>query len=64
MRVRTAYPGDPALFNIITDYTDDTLNALFMQLIENYATIGYTTSDCGYGCSDHASWNQVRCFVY
>eukprot|EP00339_Tiarina_fusa_P001781 CAMPEP_0117019190 /NCGR_PEP_ID=MMETSP0472-20121206/14767_1 /TAXON_ID=693140 ORGANISM="Tiarina fusus, Strain LIS" /NCGR_SAMPLE_ID=MMETSP0472 /ASSEMBLY_ACC=CAM_ASM_000603 /LENGTH=308 /DNA_ID=CAMNT_0004724105 /DNA_START=118 /DNA_END=1040 /DNA_ORIENTATION=- len=53
------YPGNPALFNVITDYTDSSLNEFLYQLIDTYATIEYSSSDCGYGCSDHASWDQA-----
>jgi len=44
---------------IITDYTSSTLNAFVRKLVSAYATIPSIDSRCGYGCSDHASWNSV-----
>ena len=44
---------------IISDYTDSGLNAFVAALFDEYlAPQGLTrgSSPCGYGCSDHASW--------
>lgn len=44
---------------IIADFTDAGLNAFVAALFDEYlAPLGLTrgSSDCGYGCSDHASW--------
>ncbi len=44
---------------IFTDYTNAAQNQFIRDLITNYFpayTVG--TSSCGYGCSDHASWNN------
>jgi len=43
----------------ITDYSDASLNAWFGDLFDAYLVpLGFVLSDleCGYGCSDHASW--------
>jgi len=44
---------------IITDFTDSNLNAFLRKLVEEYCTIGWVDSQCGYACSDHGSFNKV-----
>ena len=47
---------------IIADHTDAGLNAFVADLFDEYlAPSGLTrgASDCGYGCSDHASWQAA-----
>ena len=47
---------------IIADFTDAGLNAFVADLFDEYlAPLGLTrgSSDCGYGCSDHASWQAA-----
>ena len=44
------------VFGIITDFTNDTLNELIRQCVDEYALIPWQDTSCGYGCSDHASW--------
>jgi leucyl aminopeptidase len=43
---------------IVTDYTDKALNDFSAKLIDQYLDIPYKNFACGYGCSDHASWNK------
>jgi len=58
----TNYKGSVEDVFIYTDsYTSTDLNHFLMQLMDTYNTSGlhqftYSTSECGYGCSDHASW--------
>jgi leucyl aminopeptidase len=58
----TNYKGSTEDIFIYTDsYTSSELNNFLMQLMDTYNTSGlhqftYSTSECGYGCSDHASW--------
>lgn len=43
----------------MTDYTNSGQNNFMMQIIDTYLPdIAYGTSQCGYGCSDHASWHN------
>ena len=42
---------------IITDYTNKGLNAFLRTIAEGYLTYVWKNIQCGYGCSDHASWN-------
>jgi bacterial leucyl aminopeptidase len=51
-------PAPQPYMAIITDYTDASLNELAKQLIETYVGIPWKTSECGYACSDHASWTE------
>lgn len=51
------YKGSESDIYIFTDYTDSQQNDFAARLIKTYLptlTIGY--DQCGYGCSDHASW--------
>lgn len=44
---------------IITDYTNAAQNQFLRDLIQTYQpTLTIGDSACGYGCSDHASWNN------
>jgi leucyl aminopeptidase len=44
---------------IITDYTNAEQNQFLRNLIATYQpTLTFADSACGYGCSDHASWNN------
>jgi len=43
---------------VITDYTDAETNVFVRALTDEYLQIGWTNSLCGYGCSDHASWDR------
>jgi leucyl aminopeptidase len=54
----TNYKGAANDIYLITDYTSAEQNAFLAQLIGAYLpglTVGY--DKCGYGCSDHASWD-------
>ncbi|NQZ28682.1 MAG: M20/M25/M40 family metallo-hydrolase [Colwellia sp.] len=43
----------------MTDYTNDGQNQFLVQLIDTYLPgISYGFDQCGYGCSDHASWHN------
>ncbi len=43
----------------MTDYTNSGQNTFMTQLIDTYLSdISYGYDQCGYGCSDHASWHN------
>jgi len=44
---------------IVTDYTNAQLNAFVRLLVPAYTTLNQGNYQCGYGCSDHASWNRT-----
>ena len=53
------YHGSAEDIVFYTDYTNADLTAYLATLVATYQpeiTVGY--SQCGYGCSDHASWHQ------
>lgn len=53
----TNYKGSANDIYIYTDYTDSQQNSFLASLVQTYLptlTVGY--DQCGYGCSDHASW--------
>jgi len=44
----------------MTDYTNSGQNTFMTQLIDTYLPdISYGYDQCGYGCSDHASWHNL-----
>ncbi|KAH9908201.1 Zn-dependent exopeptidase [Xylariomycetidae sp. FL2044] len=49
----TGYDNGP--MGVIGDRVDKTLTSFVKKVIDEYTTIGYVDSECGYGCSDHAS---------
>lgn len=55
----TNYKGSVEDIFIIDDYTDAQQNGFLVQLAQHYLpqlTVAHTA--CGYGCSDHRSWNR------
>ncbi|KAI0079660.1 peptidase [Panus rudis PR-1116 ss-1] len=44
---------------IITDYVNSELTEFNKQLVEQYLEIPYVETECGYACSDHASWGKA-----
>jgi leucyl aminopeptidase len=56
----TNYRGSSYDFGMVTDNTNASLNTLTTSLITKYQPgLTYTNISCGYGCSDHASWNSA-----
>jgi leucyl aminopeptidase len=54
----TNYKGSTYDFAMVTDNTNATQNSFVTSLITTYLPgMTYTNITCGYGCSDHASWN-------
>jgi leucyl aminopeptidase len=54
----TNYDGSTNDITMMTDYTSAAQNTYLASLLTTYlpsTTFGYDS--CGYGCSDHASWN-------
>ncbi|MCW8417305.1 M20/M25/M40 family metallo-hydrolase [Fluoribacter dumoffii] len=51
-------PKDPTMW-VFTDYTDTSLSNYVAELISTYVQVPVAYSECGYGCSDHASWDEV-----
>ncbi len=53
----TNFHGSSSDIVIYTDYTDASQNAFVSTLVDTYVKVPRSTDACGYGCSDHASWN-------
>ncbi|KAG8690276.1 hypothetical protein FRC11_012724 [Ceratobasidium sp. 423] len=51
-------PGTTEVITLITDNTDSGLNTFVRSLVSSYSHLPAATSSCGYGCSDHATWNR------
>lgn len=49
--------NDPSIW-IYRDYTDKRLSGFVIDLVDAYVKVPTKLSRCGYGCSDHASWND------
>ena len=43
---------------MLTDNVDPELSAFTAKLVNTYAGVKADTTECGYGCSDHASWTK------
>ena len=55
----TAFNGSTQDIFLITDFTNSDLTSFLGQLIDTYLTdLTWTTTACGYGCSDHAAWHN------
>jgi len=57
----TAYIGQNGenVIGIVTDYTDSDENRFVRLLVDAYSAIPWVNTQCGYGCSDHASWTYA-----
>jgi len=44
---------------VITDFTNDKLTQFNKGLVEEYLSIPYVETKCGYACSDHVSWEKA-----
>jgi leucyl aminopeptidase len=52
----TNYKGSTKDIYLMQDYTNAAQNTFVGNLIDTYVGATWATSECGYGCSDHASW--------
>lgn len=53
----TNYHGSAKDLYIYTDYTNNPQNQFIADLLAEYQNVTVGNSQCGYGCSDHASWH-------
>ncbi|KZS97501.1 peptidase [Sistotremastrum niveocremeum HHB9708] len=51
--------GTQEVVGILTDYTDSSLRKFVTELVDEYLSIPWADTQCGYACSDHASWTQA-----
>lgn len=52
-----AYKNEPSMW-VMTDYVDEDLTNFIEQLIKTYVKQPVKHSECGYACSDHATWDK------
>lgn len=56
----TNYKGSAEDIVLMTDYTNASLNSYLQSLLTTYQpALRHSTDQCGYGCSDHASWHNA-----
>lgn len=55
----TFFPNPSHTMTLMTDYTNADLTEFTRNLIDTYVKVPVKLSKCGYGCSDHASWNEA-----
>lgn len=51
-------PTDPTMW-VYTDHVNKNLSNFVAKLIDIYVKVPVDYSRCGYGCSDHASWDDI-----
>ncbi len=55
----TAFNGSAEDIALLSDFTNSTLTSFVGQLVDTYQPeLMRTSTACGYGCSDHASWHR------
>ncbi|PIP84905.1 MAG: leucyl aminopeptidase [Elusimicrobia bacterium CG_4_9_14_3_um_filter_62_55] len=55
----TNFAGSGSQIFLVDDYTNPAQNAFMGRLIDAYVGVGWSTTRCGYACSDHASWTRA-----
>lgn len=55
----TMVPGPSNILHFVTDFTSPAMNDLLRRLTDLYVGVRWSNTQCGYGCSDHASWNKA-----
>ncbi|KAJ2059524.1 hypothetical protein GGI17_004345 [Coemansia sp. S146] len=53
------WSGSSEVIGLVSDHTDPESRALVKSLAETYTRLKTKEFACGYGCSDHASWNTA-----
>jgi len=54
----TGYGGDEGEIGAVGDFVDKELTEFVKILIDTYSLLNWVDTQCGYGCSDHASWTR------
>jgi len=53
------FKGSDEEIDLLTDHVDAGLSAFTGQLIDTYVKVKRSSTECGYACSDHASWESA-----
>ncbi|KAJ3105202.1 Leucine aminopeptidase 1 [Phlyctochytrium planicorne] len=51
--------GKTEVIALATDFTDKEISNFVKSLVDTYSGIGWKDTQCGYACSDHASWTKA-----
>ncbi len=54
----TNFLGSEDKIYVLTDHVDPALTEFTKKLVDAYAGVPWSTTKCGYACSDHASWTK------
>jgi leucyl aminopeptidase len=54
----TLFPGVEPKIHMTSDHTNLSLNHFTEALIDEYVRVPWVEDECGYACSDHASWTD------
>jgi leucyl aminopeptidase len=54
----TNFRGSDEEIFLLSDFTDPALNDFLGKLVDTYLGVKRGVTECGYACSDHASWNK------
>ncbi|MFC1521646.1 M20/M25/M40 family metallo-hydrolase [Elusimicrobiota bacterium] len=54
----TNFKGSPNDIYLLSDNTSRPQNTFMGNLIDEYVNVPWGWTECGYGCSDHASWTK------
>ena len=52
------FPGNGDVIGLTEDFTDPVVTAFVEQIVTTHLNLPVERYKCGYGCSDHASWNR------
>lgn len=55
----TAFVGSGDQVVFMTDFTNPELTQFSQKLMDTYVKAKWSTDQCGYACSDHASWTKA-----
>jgi len=55
----TMFPGLNTGITFIMDHTNPELTEFGKNLVDTYVRTPWHETECGYGCSDHASWDKL-----
>jgi leucyl aminopeptidase len=55
----TGYAGTTPSIALVTDFVNPALTQTVRVVAREYSTLPVVDTRCGYGCSDHASWNRA-----
>jgi len=51
--------GTTRTIGVVTDFTTPALSTFVRSLVTEYLSTSWTNTQCGYACSDHASWYRA-----